>query len=206
MYESNRILQALRQRRPGHTLPQPFYTAQDIYEFDLDAIFHRNWTMVGFEAELAQPGSYIAVTIGRTPILVIRNAQGAVVGFHNSCRHRGAQILPDGSGRTPRLVCPYHHWSYDLTGKLLSARGAPTGFIAEQHALSPIRVEVASGCIYVAQSSEAVDQFGPRKPRQSSMGGRAEQFLSCHQRLRFHVQCESDRPPDDDGDGKMVRT
>jgi len=96
----------------------------DIYQFDLRAIFYPAWNMVGFEAELDQPGAYIATVIGPSPILVLRTRQGDIRAFHNSCRHRGAQICKTGSGRTSRLVCPYHQWSYSLDGKLASARGA----------------------------------------------------------------------------------
>jgi Rieske 2Fe-2S family protein len=160
MLDRHRLESLLGQRRPGHSLPQAFYVHPDIYEFDLQAIFYRNWQMVGFEVELGQPGSYLATTIGRSPIVVLRGRQGDIVGFHNSCRHRGAQICKDGRGRAPRLMCPYHQWTYDLDGKLLAARGAPHDFNVSANGLVPIRVEAVAGCIYVALSDHAPD-FAP---------------------------------------------
>jgi Rieske 2Fe-2S family protein len=160
MYDRNRLTSLLGQRRTGYTLPQPFYLDADIFEFDLEAIFHRSWNLVGFEAELIQPGSYLATAIGRSPVLVLRNKQGTIAGFHNSCRHRGAQILKSGCGRVPRLVCPYHQWAYGLDGKLLSARGAAADLDTSTLSLTPIRVEVVAGCIYVSLSDEAPD-FAP---------------------------------------------
>jgi Rieske 2Fe-2S family protein len=160
MNDTHWITRLLAQRRPGYSLPQPFYVSKDIYEFDLEAIFHRTWMMVGFEAELKQPGSFISTEIGRSPIIVLRDTAGAIVGFHNSCRHRGAQIVPTGAGRLRRLVCPYHQWSYDLDGRLLSCRGAPDDFKKEAHGLAPIRVETVAGCIYVTLSHAAPD-FAP---------------------------------------------
>jgi glycine betaine catabolism A len=160
MYDRKRLGALLDQRRPGHTLPQPFYTDPDIFDFDLDAIFSRNWILMGFESELDRPGSYLASTIGRTPVLILRNEEGRIIGLHNSCRHRGAQICPTGSGRVPRLVCPYHQWSYNLSGRLLTARGAPPDFVSAAHGLLPIRVEVVAGCIY-ATLSDAAPDFAP---------------------------------------------
>ena len=89
-----KIRSLLDQRRAGHSLPQPFYTDPDIYEFDLAAIYGRSWIMVGFKTEVPRPGSYLALTIGRSPVVVVRDEDGALRAFFNSCRHRGAQSAP----------------------------------------------------------------------------------------------------------------
>jgi Rieske 2Fe-2S family protein len=52
MYDPHRLDRLLHQRRPHHSLPQAFYVDPEIYEFDLQAVFYRNWHMVGFEVEL----------------------------------------------------------------------------------------------------------------------------------------------------------
>ena len=157
MYDRNRLSALLSQRLPGHNLPQQFYTDPDIYAFDLHAIFFRSWIMVGFEAELAHPGAYLATAIGNSPIVVLRDRRGEIVGFHNICRHRGAQICKTGSGTVTRLVCPYHQWTYTLDGKLAVARGAGDDFDLTQLSLTPIRIELVAGCIYVALSEAAPD-------------------------------------------------
>ncbi len=155
MYDRNRLLTLLDGHKAGQTLPQAFYVDPEIYEFDLEAIFYRSWLMVGFEAELGRPGAYLATSIGPSPIIVLRDRQGDIVGFHNSCRHRGAQICKTGTGRVTRLVCPYHQWTYTLDGKLASARGEDLDLSA--YHLLPIRVELIGGCIYVALSEDAPD-------------------------------------------------
>ena len=144
-------------RRPGHTLPQAFYRDPDIFEFDLRELHGRAWLMLGFEVEIPDPGSYMAVTIGRTPIIVLRGQDGALRGFFNSCRHRGAQIIPDGCGRTARLMCPYHQWIYDETGMLRGAGRMPRDFDRSAHGLIPIHVRTVAGTIYVCMAEEAPD-------------------------------------------------
>lgn len=147
-------------RRPGHSLPQPFYTDRDIFEFDLREIYGRSWLMFGFEAEIPEPGSYMAVTIGRTPIIVLRGQDGALRGFFNSCRHRGAQIVPDGCGTAARLMCPYHQWTYDETGRLRGAGKMPRDFDKSEHGLVPIHVRTVAGSIYICMAEEAPDFTG----------------------------------------------
>ncbi|GJE27608.1 aromatic ring-hydroxylating oxygenase subunit alpha [Methylobacterium organophilum] len=148
MYDLKRIRALLDERRPGYTLPQSFYNDPEIYRFDLDAIYGRSWIMIGFETEISEPGNYIATKIGETPVVVVRDRNGDVRGFFNSCRHRGAQICEHGHGKSARLVCPYHQWTYGLDGKLLHAGRMQESFDPSEHALVPIHVELVAGTIY----------------------------------------------------------
>jgi len=149
-----RIEALLKSRRAGHSLPQALYTDPDVFAFDLEAVFGRTWLLVGFEAELPKPGSYLALTLGRWPIMVLRDRTGRLGAFHNSCRHRGAQICADGHGATARLVCPYHRWTYELTGELVHAARMGPDFDPADHALVPIAVESIGGVLYVCFASD----------------------------------------------------
>lgn len=149
---------ALLERSPAeYTLPQAFYTDADIHAFDVDAVFGTAWLFAGIESEVAEAGAYRAFTVGRNPVFIVRGRDGVLRGFHNTCRHRGARICDDGHGRSPRLVCPYHKWSYDLDGRLIAAAKMPAGFDADEHGLSPIRVEVLAGCVYVCLAATPPD-------------------------------------------------
>ena len=139
----------LRARPRGHSLPQPFYTDAEFFDFDLAAIFGRSWLFVGFEVELREPGDYLSLTIGHWPILVMRGRDGTVRGFHNSCRHRGSVLCPPGSGHAARIVCPYHRWTYGLDGKLLAAGRMPDAFDKGEHGLTPVHLAVVAGAIMV---------------------------------------------------------
>lgn len=160
MRDTAGFCELLNDRRPGHSLPQPFYTDPDIFALDMEAVFHTSWLMIGFTVELPKTGNYLALTIGRTPIVVLRDRSGGIRGYFNSCRHRGAQICPDGSGRKPMLVCPYHQWSYDLDGRLRHAGQMPAHFNPDDHPLRPIHVEVVAGALYVCLAETPPD-FAP---------------------------------------------
>ena len=85
-------------RRSGHSLPQGLYLNQRAFEFDMEAIYGRSWLMAGFECELPKPGSYLALTVGKWPVLITRNRDGEIKAFHNSCRHRGSLLCQPGAG------------------------------------------------------------------------------------------------------------
>ncbi|SON58026.1 Anthranilate 1,2-dioxygenase large subunit [Hartmannibacter diazotrophicus] len=160
MRDTSAIVHSLDRRRSGHSLPREFYTDRDIYDLDLEAVFEESWLMAGFTCELPKPGNYLAMTIGRTPVVILRDRSGATRGFFNTCRHRGAQLCADGAGRSAKLVCPYHQWTYDLDGKLQHAGEMPEDFDAGAHSLLPIHVEVVAGAIYICLADEAPD-FAP---------------------------------------------
>jgi Rieske 2Fe-2S family protein len=149
-----RIGALLDSRLPGHSLPQEFYTEPEIFEFDLEAIHSRSWIMIGLEAELPSPGSYLATTIGRSPIMVVRDHDGSLRAFYNSCRHRGAQICATGHGYKGRLICPYHQWTYRLDGLLQVAPRMHETFDPSGVRLQPVHLENVAGSLYVCLADE----------------------------------------------------
>jgi len=154
MPEYGRVRQLLQSRRPGHSLPQALYTAQDAFAFDVRAIFGRAWVLVGLACELPNPGAAMALTVGTSPVVVLRDRTGDIRGFHNSCRHRGAMVCPPGHSQRPLLVCPYHQWSYDLTGKLVGVRRMQADFDPAAHSLRPIHVRNVAGALYVSLAED----------------------------------------------------
>ena len=48
-------------RKPGYTLPAPFYLSQAVFEQDVARIFRRYWIFVGVEAEIAEAGDFFTV-------------------------------------------------------------------------------------------------------------------------------------------------
>ncbi|HZC16227.1 MAG TPA: Rieske (2Fe-2S) protein, partial [Caulobacteraceae bacterium] len=157
MVDLKRIAVLLDERRPGHALPRAFYTDAEVFAFDREAIHRRSWILAGFEVELPRAGSHMALTIAGAPVFVVRGQDGALRGFHNTCRHRGSRILADGKGAAARLVCPYHRWTYDLSGDLVHAARMGDDFEPCDHGLHPIHVETCAGAVYVCVTDDAPD-------------------------------------------------
>jgi Rieske 2Fe-2S family protein len=181
MYKSHQVLDLLSGSGAGHTLPQPFYTDPDLFDFDMSAVFGRSWLMIGFEVELPDAGSYMAVTIGQNSVIVVRGRDGVIRGFHNTCRHRGSQICADGLGRALKLMCPYHKWTYELDGRLIGAARMPSDFKSEEHGLLPVLVERVAGCLSLALTDAAPD-FAPFR---SGLASRLEPYRLADAKVAF---------------------
>ncbi len=147
-----RIDAFLEQRRAGHTLPQPLYTDANTFEFDMKGVYGESWLMIGMECELPKTGSYISMMVGKSPVIITRDKTGEIRGFHNSCRHRGSMICEVGSGTSPKLVCPYHRWTYDLDGSLFAANRMPDDFVKADHGLKPVAFRNVGGALFICLS------------------------------------------------------
>jgi Rieske 2Fe-2S family protein len=97
------------------------------------------------------------VQIGTYPVVVVRDREGKIRAFHNSCRHRGSRVCTTAKGTSARLVCPYHQWTYDLDGKLLFARQMADDFDPSAHSLKPVACESVAGYIFICLADEPAD-------------------------------------------------
>ncbi|WP_273726579.1 aromatic ring-hydroxylating dioxygenase subunit alpha [Brucella gallinifaecis] len=153
----NEMLGLLTGRDPNFSLEQKFYTDPDFYKLDLENIFYRDWLFVGHDCELPKTGSYMTVQVGAYPVVIVRDAQGGIRAFHNSCRHRGSRICSAEKGTAAKLVCPYHQWTYELDGRLLFARQVGPDFKPAEYGLKQVHCETVAGYIYVCLADEAPD-------------------------------------------------
>jgi Rieske 2Fe-2S family protein len=123
----------------------------------MELIWYRDWLFVGHDCEVAKPGSFFTVQIGTYPVVVVRDREGKIRAFHNSCRHRGSRVCTTAKGTSARLVCPYHQWTYDLDGKLLFARQMADDFDPSAHSLKPVACESVAGYIFICLADEPAD-------------------------------------------------
>lgn len=154
------VLSLLLARKPGHSLARPFYTDPAIFEADMRTLYHRDWLMAAASAELPKTGAYVKLEIGAYSILIVRGADGVARSFHNSCRHRGSRICAAEKGNAPKLVCPYHQWTYELDGRLLYARDMGPDFKPEAHGMRPVHCQEEAGLIFICLGDTAPD-FAP---------------------------------------------
>ncbi len=104
-------------------MAREYYTKPELLDGERRQIFSRYWTMLAHRSEVQEPRGFVTADLAGNPVLVIRDRDGALRGFHNVCRHRGALLEERCRGRLEReaIVCPYHGWSYDGHGRLVGA-------------------------------------------------------------------------------------
>ena len=104
------------------TLPGSSYTDPGIFAQEQERIFEAMWFCAARASDLAKPGAFRTVDVGRESILVTRARDNSIRAYFNVCRHRGAKLCTEESGEVKRAFqCPYHAWTYDLNGKLVAA-------------------------------------------------------------------------------------
>ena len=161
----------LRPFGEGTVLPAEAYTSPEVLVWERRHFFAGSWTCVGRQDALAAAGvTQRGVTVGDVPVLLVFRAGGGVDAFANTCRHRGHELLADGETSTRRaVVCPYHAWSYDLSGPLKVAPGLDgvATFDPAAHGLVRLPVEVWHGWVFV-------DALGTAAPFAEHVGAMAE--------------------------------
>ena len=90
--------------------------------------------------------------------------QDGLRAFRNVCRHRGARLLPEGSGRCATIRCPYHQWVWGEDGSLLNVPwwGDDPGFDMSEWSLETVEWRIWRGLLFVAIAPERSleDQLG----------------------------------------------
>lgn len=151
------ISELLARRRPGYALEQAFYSDADVFRADMENIFYRDWLFAVPACELTKTGSFVTHRVGDYGVVIVRGADGEIRAFHNSCRHRGSVLCKVAKGNAPKLVCPYHQWTYELDGRLLWAREMGPDFDPAKHGLKPVHCRILSGLVYICLADDAPD-------------------------------------------------
>ncbi len=177
------LLTRLLTYQPVTPLSREFYTSAADYQVELEALWYRDWLFAGHECEVALPGDYLTLQIGAYPVLIVRDRHGKIRAFHNSCRHRGARVCPEPRGNAPRLVCPYHQWTYRLDGELMAARDMGDSFDRSGHSLRPVHCTSTAGYIWICLGRVAPD-FEPFRSQ-------VEPYLMPHRLHEAKIAFES---------------
>jgi Rieske 2Fe-2S family protein len=143
----------------GYSFDQEFYVSDAVFKADMEHVISRKWLVAGHVSRIPNKGDYFLFKVGAEQIIVIRENDDSVRAFFNVCRHRGSTLCSAESGNAPRLVCPYHAWTFGLDGSLISARLMPEDFNKAENSLFACHVRVFHGLIFVNMSEDEPDDF-----------------------------------------------
>ena len=159
MNVSAAIRELVERRKPGYSLEAPFYRSEEIFALDMDAIFRKHWIQVAVEPDIPEPGDYVTVELAGESVLIVRDDDMAIRAFHNVCRHRGARLCNEEKGAVGNIVCPYHSWTYNLTGELMFAEHMGEKFDRCKHSLKPVALQNLAGLIFICLADEPPGDF-----------------------------------------------
>ncbi len=95
----------------------------EILEMEHRRIFDRCWIYLGHDSEIPGNGDFRTRNVAGRPVLLVRDAEGGVRAFLNTCRHRGTMVCREREGNRTRFTCLYHGWTYDNRGTLTHVPG-----------------------------------------------------------------------------------
>jgi phenylpropionate dioxygenase-like ring-hydroxylating dioxygenase large terminal subunit len=151
-------------------VPYWVYQDEEVYREEQKKIWRgHTWSYLCLEAELPQPKSFVTTFVGDMPVVVTRDAQGALHAWENRCAHRGALVCMKPRGSAERFTCIYHNWTYDHAGNLTNVAfrkgiagkgGMPVDARPETQAPKKLRVSSVNGLVFGTLSGKVADLEG----------------------------------------------
>ncbi|MFA6153890.1 SRPBCC family protein [Mesorhizobium sp.] len=160
--DKNQLVGLIDRHRPGWSLEQPFYADPAIFAIERDLWFPRQWSLVAHASEVPEKGRYIVRQLFDEEIIVVRFGDGEedIAAYYNVCTHRGSRLCVK-DGRSNLLVCPYHAWSFRLTGELQSRQDIPETVDPEALGLHRVPTKYVAGLVLCALDEAKVPDVQP---------------------------------------------
>lgn len=97
------------------------YLSDELFALEQERFFARTWLYVGHASQVPNSGDFWSLELAGRPVMMVRQADGAVRVFYNRCAHKGSRLVTDECGNTGKFFrCPYHAWTYKLDGAPLA--------------------------------------------------------------------------------------
>ncbi|MCV2403541.1 aromatic ring-hydroxylating dioxygenase subunit alpha [Marinomonas sp. C2222] len=103
-----------------HGLPAATFRNKDIYQQECDAILKNGWASIGCGQQILNSGDILPAQLFGQSLIALRNKDGEIGVFHNICRHKAAPLVDEPCNKRA-LMCPYHKWSFNMSGELINA-------------------------------------------------------------------------------------
>jgi len=201
---------AARPIEAANGLSNAFYIDEEVFKKEQRAVFFSQWCGVGFAKDAPSAGDAFPITFLGMPLLLVRDRDGILRVFQNTCRHRGMILVEEPTRIGGAIRCPYHSWCYGLDGSLKSTphvggpgNNAHETIDVDSLGLIEIRAHVYLGVVFVNIDGKADDFVVRQKDLLSRWaefdkpvyhGGAESSFkleVDCNWKLAVENYCES---------------
>lgn len=172
-------------------IPAGRYVDPRFFDLEKKHVWRKSWLMAAHIDEVPEPGCYMLWENAGQPVIITHTESGDIKAFYNTCSHRGAPVVTEKNGKSRRLNCAYHGWSYSHDGELKAVRD-PVDFNnldLSTRGLKPIRCERFGNLILVNFDADAAglrEWLGPIADEWEEF-----QFHNCRLAARhtFELDC-----------------
>lgn len=174
------------------TPPSSWYTDPGIYDLEQRAVFPRSWQPVARRDQVSRPGQYVTGELAGQPVAILRGNDNLLRGFYNVCRHHAAAVLTRHEGKVEQLRCPYHGWTYDLTGALIHTPefAGVAHFDPRANGLVPVQFAEWKGWVFIkldAGGPSLIDFLGADLRKRIETSNFA--YLNWFERRSYFLNC-----------------
>lgn len=118
------LVEARDTERADGPLPlhKSIYIDENRFAAEREKLFLGQPIVAGLSGDIPEPGDTLVFDAAGPSLLVMRGKDGQVRAFRNMCTHRGARLVEENepfTGHFPRVVCPFHAWTFDPAGRLV---------------------------------------------------------------------------------------
>ena len=99
------------------------FSDQEIFDLEMTQIFGRAWLFLCHETQIPKRGDFFEAPMGSDNVLVVRQRDGSIRAFLNTCSHRGNAVCRAEEGNVRNFMCTYHGWTFGLDGELIGVPG-----------------------------------------------------------------------------------
>ena len=186
----NKIERVKKPILEANGLPNECYVNKEYINIERDAVFFNNWSVIGSASSLKEIGDVKPYNFLGVPLLILRDKSDQIKVFHNVCSHRGFKLIQEPCKQKNMIRCPYHSWSYDLSGKLIATphvggmnKHEAKGFEKSKSNLKEVRSFVWMDLIFVNLNNNAKsfeERIKPLEKRWSKFISKEDQKLIRH--------------------------
>jgi phenylpropionate dioxygenase-like ring-hydroxylating dioxygenase large terminal subunit len=96
-------------------VPVSRYTDPEFFKLETERLWMRVWQWACREEEIPKAGDFTIYEIVGKSLLIVRQDDGSIKAFANSCLHRGRKLAQQG-GCKQQFRCMYHGWTWNKDG------------------------------------------------------------------------------------------
>ncbi|MFZ0717848.1 aromatic ring-hydroxylating oxygenase subunit alpha [Mycobacterium sp.] len=182
----------LQTESPGYfgvaDLPKERYLSQEYHDREVEKMWRKVWQMACREEDIPNVGDTIVYDIADDSIVVVRVTPEQIKAYHNSCLHRGTQLVR-GQTSVASLTCQFHGWSWNLDGTM---RNLPCQWDFPQVdkgklTLPEVKVDTWDGWVFVnldPESGTLAEYLGEVLPAHFEQMPLKSRFKAAHVQAR----------------------
>ncbi|WP_380875942.1 hypothetical protein ACFB49_06660 [Sphingomonas sp. DBB INV C78] len=167
--------------RPNNKpLAYDYYLDAKYVPEEIEKIWKKKWQVACREEDIPAVGDRVSYDVGPLSFLIVRSGENEFKAFWNSCRHRARRLCSDTPQSGDMIQCPFHAWSYDLSGRLTWVprweefdQATP-----KNYSLRPVQCDTWGGNVFINPDLEA-------GPLSEALGIMPQHFLDCPQEDRY---------------------